>query len=405
MFGEHFQHFLSFGATDQQTVVALADSIDGLLIPGTIAAFQRKGTGGFVLALSASEFNLPYAIDPRFPLFQQRLITPKKAHESLAEILGSPELIHRDRTPIPSDFIPSLIETVGERWAEFNRSYSQSSNENFDKYARRLNEPPSVENVQSPAVILPPYLMSSSVNDEWWQISKSLFDATARSWGDTETCVRVTAGLTPEVVASNAREIEDSRVAIWVSGFDELNAQPDALISYIRAVSELNSSGKSVFALYGGFFAVLLRNFGLGGASHGIGYGEYRDWRELPQTGMPPARYYVPRLHRYLQPDEATQILISNPRLIECPCLECAGGPPNTLNYHALMRHSVRCRATEIESWSRLDIPQTVARLQDETSEWLETLNRTRLPPTIVATITSRASHLDRWIQALNNFA
>ena len=401
MFGEHFQHFLSFGATDQQTVVALADSIDGLLVPGTIAAFQRKGTGGFVLSLSASEFNLPYAIDPRFPLFQQQLATPKKAHESLAEILGSLELIRRDRTPLPLDFKPSLIKTVGERWAEFNRSYSQSSNEFFDKYARRLNEPPLVENAQSPSVVLPPYLMSYSTGDEWWTISKSLFDATAGSWDAIDTCVRVVAGLTPEIVASNALDVDDSRIAIWVSGLDELNAQPEALVSYIRAISDLKSSGKSVFALYGGFFAVLLEKFGLGGASHGIGYGEFRDWRELPQSGMPPARYYVPRIHRYLQPDEATQILISNPRLIECQCPECAGGPPNTLNYHALMRHSVRCRALEIGTWSTLDLPQTIDKLQVETTEWLTALNQTRLPPAIISTITSKASHLGRWIQAL----
>ena len=34
---------------------------------------------------------------------------------------------------------------------------------------------------------------------------------------------------------------------------------------------------------------MLLQNCGLAGSSHGIGFGEYRNWIELPELGPPPA--------------------------------------------------------------------------------------------------------------------
>ncbi len=63
MFDATFAHYLSYGATDQQTVRALTGSYSGLLVPGTVAAFQRDGTGKFVFALSATPDSPDYAID------------------------------------------------------------------------------------------------------------------------------------------------------------------------------------------------------------------------------------------------------------------------------------------------------------------------------------------------------
>ena len=95
MFDVEFEHYLTYGATDQQTVRRLTGEFTGLMIPGTVAAFQREGTGGFALTLSATEAQTPYVIDPRFPLFQQPLDAPKKSHEALAAILGKPDLVSR----------------------------------------------------------------------------------------------------------------------------------------------------------------------------------------------------------------------------------------------------------------------------------------------------------------------
>ena len=100
----------------------LAGDYGGLLVPGTVAAFRREGTGGFVLTLSATSQAPEYAIDPRFPLFQQALSSPKKSHLALAELFGVPDLI-RTRPPTPDDFTEAVIRTVASNWAEFDGGY------------------------------------------------------------------------------------------------------------------------------------------------------------------------------------------------------------------------------------------------------------------------------------------
>jgi hypothetical protein len=70
-----FSHYVSYGATDQETIRELTGAIDGrwcVLVPATVAAFQQQGTGGFILTLSATAEAPNYVIDPRFPLFQHR---------------------------------------------------------------------------------------------------------------------------------------------------------------------------------------------------------------------------------------------------------------------------------------------------------------------------------------------
>src|SRR5207244_3121757 len=123
--------------------------------------------------------------------------------------------------------------------------------------------------------------------------------------------------------------------------------------------------GQNLFGLYGGFFSVLLAGIGLDGSCHGIGYGEYRHWPELPRSGPPPARYYLPRVHRYVSQDLAYELWRRNESLTACHCAICNGGPP-LLDYHDLMKHSVLVRQSEIDSWSDLRMTDAAERLEVE---------------------------------------
>lgn len=68
-----------------------------------------------------------------------------------------------------------------------------------------------------------------------------------------------------------------------------------------------------------------------------------------------PARYYLRRAHRYVPQDLAQALYSVSPDTTACPCPHCAGRPPVALSYHELMKHSVYCRAEEIEQWYGLD--------------------------------------------------
>lgn len=396
-----FAHYLSYGATDQQTLRDLTGSYDGVVVPGTIAAYQRQGTGGFVLSLSATVAAPPYVIDPRFPLFQQRLASPKQSHYALADLFDYPDLVETASEPEPGDFGTDALREMASRWVEFNQLYETAGRAAFAKYAVRLNEPlPQPENVQAPERVLAPYFMADGRSDPWWDLSQMLWQATRDAAPDLAT--RVVAAKSVAALADLVEDTQERELVVWVSGLDELTSGYRELRAYAQALATAAARGVALFALYGGFYHVLMRLHGLSGLSHGIGFGESRVWEELPQSGPPPARYYVRRAHRYLPQDLAQALWRAEPTLTECPCPDCEGRGPLELDYHALMRHSVAARAEEITSWSHVE-PGSVAQvLRDEYQALRSAIRRPTVPNPIQRAAQRYIDQLETWADAFD---
>jgi hypothetical protein len=401
-----FDHYLSYGSTDQETVRKLTNYFNGLLIPGTIAAFQSEGTRGFVLTLTARSRE-PYVIDPRFPLFQNRLIKPKKSHLMLATILGVPDLVNTSRIPLPGDLNPTQIETIAHRWIDFNIGFEDVKTKTFAKYADRLNESVLPEAKQTPAYILPPYAMVDNPSDGWWELSKKLWDESqqyALEKGVEHKLRRVVATNDPTHWNSLAGAIQDKEIVGWVSNLSELELSSEVpLINYGEALMKARQRNQQVFALYGGFFSVLLSRYGLTGASHGIGFGEHRDSIELPSSGAPPARYYVPLLHRYIGVEIAVHLWRQFPELISCDCDECHGGSPSDLLYHQLMSHSVRVRSKEIADWLDLPTSEVVMKLTDSSLDFRKAVAGLNAPPKVVDGAQGIYQHLAMWARVIKH--
>jgi hypothetical protein len=394
---ERFSHYLTYGATDQKTVRELTDAFHGLIVPGTVAAFQQQGTGGFVLSLSATPDSPPYVIDPRFPLFQQSLEDPKKSHEALAQLLGAQELIRTDE-PMPSDFPDSLVQRIAQSWVEFNTSYESRQAAKFKKYADRLDESVDESQARGPSAVIAPYLVSQ--NDDWWRVSKRLMAATRAAAPAGLDVLRVVGCATARELDLRLADIEDRQVIVWVSGLEELEVLPSKLADYGKSIRAATQRGQACFALYGGFFSVMLGAVGLKGACHGIGYGEYRSWPELHQSGPPPSRYYAPRFHRYINQDLAYQLWSRDADLTACDCEICEMGPP-LLSYHDLMKHSVLARQAEIDRWSGLELDDARRLLEQERDDLERDLSAAQLPEPLVGPATRVTRHLARWVSAL----
>lgn len=400
MFDRPFAHYLTYGSTDQQTVRQLHSHFDGLMVPGTVAALQYEGTGGFVLSLSAAG-EVPYSIDPRFPLFQEGLGEPKKSHEALAERLGARDELITGAPLDPGAFTPALVDTIASHWADLNSSYSDSAKAKFDKYAARLGEEAPPDQAMGPELVLPPYLACTEPTDAWWEISTRLFDRTRAHLSADQPCVRV-------VLAKEARQLDGllsscpvGPTAIWVSGLDELRTLPEDLADYTQAIIDATAKGRPLFALYGGFFSVVLSNAGLRGACHGIGFGEYRAYVELPRSGPPPPRYYLPRIHRYVSQELAFALWRSDEALAYCDCDVCQGRPPIALDYHPLMMHSVLCRAREIAEWTGVALTEAADRIEQERRQFVEDVRRSEAPTVATDEAFRNVAHLELWVNAL----
>lgn len=404
MFETQFSHFLSYGASDQETVKELREVYEGLLVPGTVAAFQKEGTGGFVLSLSASESQIPYVIDPRSPLFQQEILSPKKSHVSLRKILGIPDGFD----PKPETFDANLIKVIADRWVKFNGKYQEKAGGKFAKYAERLGEEGlNLESALSPHVILPPYFVANSVDDAWWKVSSNIYDATcdvAKEVVPDKGCIRVVATEHASSLNELCKSLsEDAELIVWVSGLNELRAHISDLVAYGGAIKQSQTRGQKVFGLYGGFFSVVLGSSGLRGISHGIGYGESRDWVELPQSGPPPQRYYIEPFHRYVRQELAEQLWQAN--VYRCTCKICKSTTPLLLKYHGVMKHSVYCRSNEIESWAGLSISDCHKNLTKEYDDVLKLLESASLKKIYKQQAESGIKHLPTWITALSQLS
>jgi hypothetical protein len=394
---DHFSHYLTYGATDQQTVRELRDSYDGLLVPGTVAAFQQAGTGGFVLSLSATPEAPPYLIDPRFPLFQKAIPTPKKSHKALAKLLGEEDLVCQV-DPNPADFSPEVLDRIATKWIEFNTSYEDRQAVKFKKYANRLDEKVEEDDARAPTAIIAPYFVSE--NDEWWGLSRDLMAATRDAAPSGMSVLSVTACATPAELDNRLAEGAEEQSIIWVSGVEELGPDPSDLLEYGEAIRAASERGQACFALYGGFFSVLLGSVGLRGACHGIGYGEHRNWPELQRSGPPPARYYAPRFHRYIGQDLAYQLWSLDAGITACECSICKGQPP-LLDYHDLMKHSVLARQAEIDRWSTLDLNECLELLEEESDSLEDDIKAADLPAPLIGPTERATRHLERWVATL----
>jgi hypothetical protein len=396
-----YSHYLAYGATDQETFRELRtmNIYDGVLVPGTIAAWQRQGTGGFVLTLSATAQAPPYMIDPRFPLFQQGLRNPKQSHKALSEIFGDPDLIQTE-DPTPEGFPDERLDDLAEAWVKFNRDYGRTSNEKFDKYARRLGEDILPNQASGPEATLAPYFACGGSDDPWWPKSRRLFE-TAQAAASGQWVLRVVCAEYSGKLDSLLADLGAEQLVVWVSGLDEHKATVDELIQYRSAIDNAAARGQEPFALYGGFFSVLLGTAGLRGQAHGIGFSEHRSWVELPTSGAAPPRFYLRRAHRYFSQDLAQRMFEQSPDLTECPCPFCNGRPPVALDYHELMKHSVWCRDEEIDHWHGRNARTAADLLEDEHDALTSAITSSALPPVLRYRALEAIEHLPIWTQAL----
>lgn len=396
---EVFSHFVGYGSTDQKTLRGSIGCYDGILVPATIAAFQQQGTGGFVLTLSAAKPSAPFVIDPRFPLFQQRLDEPKLSHLALAELLGDRGLVTTDDSRDASYFDSDKIERMSAAWVDFNLRYQTEQAAKFSKYAKRLGRDLAPEQASGPQRILAPYFSVSDHDDPWWSKACEMLETTRSIAADSLPVTRVLATQSVTALASVLDSVAPEELCVWISGLNELDSSAADLALYAEIIHNACRQGHRIFALYGGFFAVLLASLGLSGVAHGIGYGEHREWRELPRSGPPPARFYLPSVHRYVSRDDAQKLWNHDPKLVgqQIPMM------PIQYEYHDLMLHSLLARADEVMNYSDLPLMRIVELLHSERGEFRARLASNR-PDTLTSRIGRRACrHLDIWIEALEH--
>lgn len=404
------RHFLAYGNSDQVSFrdPEVRNSFDYMSVPGTIAAYYEDATAAFVLTS-----NLEYSIDPRTPLFQDDLPSPRASHFTLASWLGPSVSGHLQANAAGTTFPPSFYTSavIDEMVATLLAKQSNYSGrapviaKKMDRY-RKLLEKASGRSpggaqpaVRGPSFKLAPYFAIKNVqSDPWWSVNSRILGAcAARSDASEISPVMAVADVKALGPALDAVPSGLSRTQFfWVTDLDERKVNEATLRALWETVHDQASKNKRLINLYGGFFSICMQHADLWGFNNGLGYSESRAWPQLTSTGAAPPRYYIKKLHAFASPGRAELLINADPSF-GCSCSACAGTTPVGMSYHHLKRHFALAR-----QWERdLVNSRTVSQLAQDMTDALRDFRRakSRLP----ASLGLRGGHLATWAAVLRS--
>jgi len=308
---------------------------DAVILNGNMVAYSLGAISAFILRIHS-----PFLIDPQTHAFQHETEyllgkngEPKLSLSKLATFFGDPvrSSLAKKRKISFSDFTSeeskiNFVENVSKFQVEAitNKLSSQEEAE-YVQYAIKDTDSNLSERDLKPAAIVAPYFFISG-NDykHWLDLNIDLVNKTKKY--STEKCgsMPVVAQLvvSREILGDESKREEVffaysvlgcEGFLVWVDSFVEDEMPEKELNDFIKALSTLKTSNKTVHNLYGGYFSILLTKLSnkLDGVCHGLEYGESRGVVPIG-GGVPISKYYFPPLHKRLKYADLVKVLRAN---------------------------------------------------------------------------------------------
>ena len=375
-----FLHYLTYQHNVQNYFREHREKYQGVIIPFSIATGFPSGTYGFVRALCAKDKGKPYALDPRAPIFQQAWDREnvRAPHQRMAQVMGPPFTTKGLASKLePADFAEkALIASVTEACLKFQLNFRTRADDarKLAKYKKLLGLE-EVKELGEPQFLIPPYFRFEDQKSPWYEISMECVHL-ARDYAAGVPVRPVlhfqnwSSGVDWTKTWTSLRKEKIQTFWLYPNNFKEHEADLRHLMSYHVAVQTAVKAGITPFALFGGYFAVLLYYSGLAGFANGIGYGEWRD-SGYHRGGTASNRVYVLKLHRYLDAPLAQHVIEKDPEYFAydtellSACVD-GGRPLTTLSLAECLDHFIACRKMELDFVTSNPLPEAIAEI-DET--------------------------------------
>lgn len=377
----------------------------GVIIPLSIATSFPTGTYGFIRAL-CSKHNHKYAIDPRTPLFQRKWDRKyvRPPHKKMARIMGDAFETKGLSSPLkPDDFsIVSTVRHITENCLTFQMNFKAREEDarKIKKYQKLLGIL-ELNDLEDPQFLIPPYFLFKEVGDEWYDIDIKCIEHAIEMKLDVPIQPILHFTKWPEVKSwrSVLKTLKDRNIdACWLypDFYEEHKKDLTSLKNYRAIVESTTSEGVKPYVLFGGYYAILMRYYGLCGFGNGIGYGEWRG-SGYHRGGTAMTRVYILKLHRYLDAPEAQNIINKDSEyfaedtelLSECVS---TGRRLTDLTLVECLDHFMECRYAEMEFVTKNPISAALKELE-ETREHLEKIGTQEMQ--------KYGTSLNKWQEAL----
>ena len=314
--------FLFYQHNVQQYFLRHRQDYAGIVVPLSIAVSFRDGTNGFLRALFKIDPSKRFFIDPRSPLFQYGWdrASVRAPHIKMANELAG---------PFPSGLAGALNEAAlteanlaatVHACITFQQEFSQHEPEQkkkLDKYAALAQvAPEALPQLQDPWLLTPPYFRFKVRSDAWYQASLRCTQLACQEFGAAhiQPVIHSWDGLADaewQAIAADYKATGVGHAVFYPNDFHEHTADEGELNGSTYATRQLTAAGMRVMRLHGGYFAIAQEKLGLKAFGNGLGYGEWRN-SGYHSGGTAEKRIYLPRLHQFLEPTVAEQLILSD---------------------------------------------------------------------------------------------
>jgi hypothetical protein len=332
-------------------------------VPLSIAVSFQVGTHGFLRALLSKDLKKIFVLDPRSVLFQRdwNRSHVREPHKKMAAVFGEPfQSIGIKQALQTSDLSEERAVAVTKACIEYQQKFRvlAEAEKKLKKYAKLLGAdvlPP----ISNPQWFIPPYFLFTDQNDPWYAWNLQCAKAAVSIVGSQDLVPvlhfqKWGGGKDWKGLLAPYAALGINKVFVYPNDFHEHDAPLDELKAYAMAIRSADSIGMESYALHGGYFAVALQKRGLKGFGNGVGYGEWRD-SSYHRGGTALARIYMPKLHRFLDPAVAQNLVDKDPTYfgVDSEFLEervSTGRPLVDVSTTEALEHFMECRDAEISS-------------------------------------------------------
>lgn len=380
---------------DRESIKDMKDNIDGICVPSNILAYSREPTQAAILLFGKEFFVDPMTYIYQSSKFEDYIVVneedgSRNFKPSVAKMTteyGLTEYFKKNKYEQlkVTDFTDEFIENLCIKNFELQTGIHSGSGSAMTRYADILAEVgvPSLKSKMEdkeqmpPKFIVPPYFFFSGLDDKWLNINKKLYEKTKEIVADEKYNVvpiifTKASSLSPDLLDYFNGV---GRVILWLDDFQENGLENKEknvqdLVNYKNFAIKAKTMNISLINLYGGYYSIMLSKCGVTGICNGVVYGESKSFGSSV-GGVPPVRYYVKSLHRFL-PLTAAASLLGDQKgkdLLDVEnkeCMELIGGDINQIylmknkenisKTHMQFILSRKSEMSDVSKWSEEEI-------------------------------------------------
>lgn len=330
--------------TLEKEILAKYSNSFGLTIPANLLLYYGKSLAEFL-----TKYPKPFFIDPVTYIFVYSPINMfkrdnfeiqfdhdgnyklKKSYDKLVRVYdeGLIKLFKSDKPLLISYFDdPDNVDKFVRNNIAYQKNFLPNSLEKISRYEAMAGEEIPEQSNLKPEFLTAPYFYFRDTSDPWYDVNKKLSQLTKELSPDDDvysvicTDKQSLSSNFADDIASDFDEIDG--FLMFASNLNEYNEHVQSLSRFKTFISRLYEvTSKPILNLYGSFFSVYLKYYGMKGVSSGLCVLDHKNVLAEVTGAIARIKFYIPSVHGYIAENDYKTYLERFDPSDECDCNLC----------------------------------------------------------------------------------